>query len=173
MLAPKSGVDGVRLFRRIYSELKRDRVRREAERYLTPVTPNFEELIQAVDDVVAQLTSDTLLGPFVSFKKTLSTLKPRLDQYSRYASKAREYILQQTTPHCSEGNPTEHPLVESLSTLAEVAWLRIMSLNYDDLPRWSGIRFQTGFVDRGKPYSSRVSRSPVLPKDAHELRRRA
>jgi hypothetical protein len=170
LLAPRAGTEGALLFRRINQVLKRRRARRrrETEASLAIIPdPNFEELIQAVDDVLTHMDGDSLLGPFMQFNESLKPLKPDPDRYGRYASRARQFILRETKRYCGRSpNRHERPLVKALAALAPRSWLRLMSLNYDDLPAAAGLDFHTGFVDDGGPYQ-RFQPPNRWPDDQH------
>jgi hypothetical protein len=155
LLAPNSGVPGVQLFRRIARMISRERERKAKEALFLPLdrgSPNFEEIIQVVDEVLSLTTrDDSLIAPFVQIEQAVRPSARTLGRYSRYASEARHFILRQTKRCCDQSNdPSERPLVKALTTLADRAWLRVMSLNYDDLPAASGVDFLTGFMDKAE-----------------------
>jgi len=170
LLAPRSGARGTMLFRRIERILKRQRARRRSELELSTALipdPNFEEIIQAIDDILTHMNGDSLLGPFVELNDALDPLKPSYRRYALYASRAREFVLKETKRCCERnGNAAERPLIKALATLATRSRLRLMSLNYDDLPAASGVTFHTGFHGDHGPYQ-RFLTSQDWPEDEH------
>ena len=109
----------------------------------------------------------SLLGPFVSLNDALDPLKPAAKRFSFYASRARKFIVQETNRCCEKSlDRYNRPMVNALAELAERSRLRLMSLNYDDLPAASGIQFFTGFVADDAPYQRFVT-TPAWPEDQH------
>ena len=109
----------------------------------------------------------SLLGPFVSLNDALDPLKPAAKRFSFYASRARKFIVQETNRCCEKSlDRNNRPMVNALAELAERSRLRLMSLNYDDLPAASGIQFFTGFVADDAPYQRFVT-TPAWPEDQH------
>jgi hypothetical protein len=155
LLASRSGLKGAPVFRLIDRTLKRRLSSKDLFGGRETFEPNFEEIIQVVDDIATHLPAEhispygsSLLGPFLTLNRSLQALKPDRKRYSRYASRAREFILQETKRHCDEASdPRALPLVAALRALGQRARLRLMSVNYDDLPAVSAIDFYTGFVD--------------------------
>ncbi len=154
-LASGSGVKGATVFRMIYRTLKRSFLRKDAWDHRVIFQPNFEEIIEVVDEIATHLPdeydspySSSLLRPFLILNASLKALKPDRKRYAHYASRAREFIVRETTRHCEDASDLcAIPLVSALAVLSQRARLRLMSVNYDDLPTASGIDFYTGFID--------------------------
>jgi hypothetical protein len=146
ILAPAAGTAGALLFRRVRSVLKRNAKRKSFHGDLA-FEPNFEEIVQTVDDIASLLEGgDSMLTPFVELSSALKPLKPTRKNYVRYASRARKFILQETKRFCDRALiGRESALVKGIAALASCSRLRIMSLNYDDLVGAAGIDFFTGF----------------------------
>ena len=111
--------------------------------------------------------STSLLRSFVRLNGSLKDLKPERDRYRQYASQAREFILRETERHCDEflDRPIQ-PLLDGFSSLAERSSIRLISLNYDDLPLKSNIKFTTGFVDAKESFQ--IFRPSIpWPDDCH------
>ncbi len=155
LLATDSGIEGEAVFRLVDETLKRKLTRTDAWGNRERFEPNFEQIIQAVDDIATHLPSkfgrsefSPLLGPFISLSRSISALHPDREVYTRYASRAREFIVRATKRHCDQAaSPRQHPCVLALNALSQRARIRLFSVNYDDLPAASGIDFYTGFVD--------------------------
>jgi hypothetical protein len=168
LLASRSGVHGAQLFRRVRQILKRSLSIKSSWSDDFIFDPNFEEIIQAVDDIASLLPgSRSLLTPFVRLSGALKPLKPQRKRYVRYATRAREFILRETNRFCDRSpDPRERELVKGMNSLAARSRLRVMSLNYDDLVGAAGIDFHTGFSDDGPKFQSFAPPNP-WPEDRH------
>src|SRR6185436_4938975 len=110
LLAARSGPRGAPLLRLVHQGLRAFLSHRTLQGLRETVEPNFEEIIQAVDEIAGHAPSpatifdpgraESLLSPFVTLKPSLKRLRPQQERYRRYASRAREFVVRQPIRYC-------------------------------------------------------------------------
>lgn len=115
--------------------------------------PHFEQLIHVVESLASlyplpprERAVDKfrpMLGPFVHPQTPFSSV----DGYNYVVQATCEFVLSHVANACDQVQVEGHSLVDIVKALANAHTFDIFSLNYDDVPVHSGVKFETGYGD--------------------------
>jgi len=133
--------------------------------------PHFEELIHVAEMLGALFPLPPQAGTIDQFRHLLGPFvdaRPHIDVHAGYghvADQGAKQILNHVSAACDSASATgiTPPIAELLNRLNEVALLRIVSLNYDDLPWLSNIDFFTGYTGQTEFSARDTIEPPSLP----------